>query len=120
MTIYLLIFVIIALAICLAIANTAHSSFTKKYLKYSNYLLNTTFTAGDFALTLVQNSGYKNLKVASTPNELEDAFSSKHNALILSDATIQSYSIAGYATVAHEFGHSVQYNSGQIGYKFFN
>lgn len=113
----ILISALILLAICLAIANTASSSFLRKYKKYSSMMLNTSFTAGDFALRLVSDSGYGGLKVARTDKELEDAFSSKYNTIILSNETIESYSVAGYATVAHEFGHAVQHNSGKISYK---
>lgn len=115
--VYILIGVVIIIAICLAIANTAQSSFIRRYEKYSNMMLNTTYTAGDFAVRLVQDSGYKNLKIAYTEEELQDAYSSKHNTMILSTNTLRSYSIAGYATVAHEFGHAVQYNSGSISYR---
>lgn len=114
---YILIGVIIVLAICLAIANTAGNSFNRKYQKYSNMMLNTTYSAGEFAVRLVEDSAYKNLKIAYTENELDDAFSSKHNTIILSKQTLQSYSVAGYATVAHEFGHAVQHNSGNVRYK---
>lgn len=117
-SLYILIFAVVLLAICLTIANTASSSFLRKYKKYSSMMLNTPFTAGDFALRLVNDSGYRGLKVAYTEKELDDAFSSKHNVIILSTDTINSYSIAGYATVAHEFGHAVQHNSGKISYKF--
>ena len=76
---YILIGVIIVLAICLAIANTAGNSFNRKYQKYSNMMLNTTYSAGEFAVRLVEDSAYKNLKIAYTENELglyEDALSS--------------------------------------------
>lgn len=117
-TLYIVIGVIIALAICLAIANTAGSMFQHKYDKYSNMMLNTSHNAGEFAIKLVQDSGYKDLKIAYTDKELDDAFSSKINTIILSTRTLESYSIAGFATVAHEFGHAVQHNSGNKRYKF--
>ena len=118
-TLILVIATIALLVICLTIANTAGNSFLRKYHKYSEMILNTTYTAGDLIIRLVNDSGYKKLKLAYTEKELDDAFSSKDNTIILSKKTINSYSIAGYATAVHEFGHAVQYNSGQIGYRFF-
>lgn len=116
--IYIVIGIIIIFATCLAIANTAGTSFQHKYDKYSNMVANSAHTAGDFAFMLVQNSGYKNLKIAYTEKELDDAYSSRINTIILSKRTIESCSIAGFATVAHEFGHAVQHNSGNKKYKF--
>lgn len=114
-TLYILIGVIIFIAICLAIANTATSNFERKYKKYNDMMLNTTYSAGEFAEMLISSSGYP-VKIAVTDEELQDAYSSKYNALILSHQTINSYSIAGYAIVAHEFGHAVQKNSGKSSY----
>jgi len=116
-TLIILIAVVSILVICLAIANSAEGMFRKRYEKYSGMITNVSITAGEFTSRLVMDSGYKNLKLAYTEKELEDAFSSKHNAIILSTKTIHSYSIAGYATAVHEFGHAVQHNSGQISYK---
>lgn len=117
-TLAIVISVFLVLAICLTIANTAERSFQRKYYKYNNMILNTTFTAGEYISRLIQDSGYKKLKLAYTDKELEDAFSSKYNTIILSKETLSSYSIAGYAIASHEFGHAIQYNSGQIGYRF--
>lgn len=117
-SIYLLIGAVVLFAICLTIANTATSSFMRKYQKYSQTMLNTPFTAGDFVIRLIADSGYSGLKVAYTEKELEDAYSSRDNLIILSTQTINSYSIAGYATAAHEFGHAVQHNSGKLSYRF--
>ncbi|MGN1227727.1 MAG: zinc metallopeptidase [Christensenellales bacterium] len=117
-TLYILIGVLLFMAVCLAIANMAPKIFMQRYEKYSSMMLNTSYTAGDFAVRLVQDSGYQNLKIAYTDKELEDAFYSKKNIIVLSTKTLESCSVAGFATVAHEFGHAVQHNSGSIRYKF--
>ena len=117
--IWILIGILVLLVICLSIANYAPAHFLNKYKKYNKIKVATSKTAGEFALMVVNHCDYPQLEVARIDKEHSDSYYYKTNTILLSNSTIKSNSVASFATVAHEFGHAIQYNQGNTKFKFF-
>lgn len=113
---YVVIAIIVLFAICLSIANYAPKQFLNTYRKYSQYIVEADYTAGDFAVHIAKR--FPELKLAKIDGELTDAFYPKKNTICLTETTIYSKSVASFAIVAHEFGHAIQYNTKNFRFKF--
>ena len=118
MGLYILLVALLLLAIALAIANYAPSYFKSKYNKISSYVLDTDYTAGDFAIDVVSKSKYTNIRLGKIEGDINNCcFVPRTNTIYLDEETIQSNSVASFAVFAHEYGHAIQHNSGDKRYK---
>ena len=118
MGLYILLIALFIFALVLAIANYAPNHFMTKYKKISNYILDSDYTAGQFAIDIVRKSQYKDIQLRKVDGNVNDCcFISKINAICLDEETIDSNSIASFAVVAHEYGHAIQHNSGDKSFK---
>lgn len=113
---YVAIAILLLFAVCLSIANYAPKQFYNTYKKYSEYIVDVEYTAGDFAVYISKR--FPNLSVARINGELNDAFYPKKNTICLTEDTIYSKSVSAFAVVAHEFGHAIQYNTKNFRFKF--
>lgn len=100
------------------IARESVNIFNRKYNKYNKIHVNVDATAGDFALRAVNESEYRGLNVAYVNSPRSDCFSIKKNLIIISETTMKTNSVASFATVAHEYGHALQHNSGKLSFRF--
>ena len=122
MVVYIILALIILLAIAISIANYAPSYFRAKYKKISHYKLDSNFTAGDFLLKIANDHNFSNLKLVKiVDGDIESCcFVPKSNTVYIDKKTVEDNSIASFAIVSHEFGHAIQHNTNNLGFKLLN
>lgn len=122
MILYIIIALLILLAVAISIANYAPSYFKAKYRKISRYKIQNNFTAGNFLLKIANEHNFKNLKLVKIiDGDIDNCcFVPKSNTIYIDKKTIESDNVASFAVVSHEFGHAIQHNTNDLGFKLLN
>lgn len=106
---YVCIILFLAL-VCIAISSRYRiRAIYRKYLKVANH---SDLSGKQLAAVSIDYLNLPNLHLAVTDGELTDAYSPKHQTLIMSREVCDSASLASITIVAHELGHAVQHKNG--------
>lgn len=84
--------------------NLAVSAFNR----HSKSLAYTGITARELAEKLLEKAGIKNVEIVNINGRLTDCYDPRNKIIKLSNATINSSSIAALGVCAHEVGHAIQ------------
>lgn len=79
-----------------------------RFDKYSQIRARSGYTGLEAARRILSQQGLSHIRVEHVPGSLTDHYSPKEQVLRLSDATIDSSSIAAIGVAIHEVGHAVQ------------
>lgn len=99
------------------VANTAQKDFQSNYFKYHKYEINGYKTPSEFIALIKNQKEFYRVDVKTTEKPLNDNYNAGSNTVTLSEETISSTNIAGFAITAHEFGHAQQRNTESKLYK---
>ena len=81
----------------------------KTYKQYSNVSAESGMTAKDVARKILDAEGLQCVDIQPCKGSLTDHYDPRNNTVYLSEATINSPSVAGIGVAAHEVGHAIQY-----------
>ncbi|MCL2621658.1 MAG: zinc metallopeptidase, partial [Firmicutes bacterium] len=112
-------FIIIALVVGLVIAVSSRVNAMDTFRVYGKRQAKVGITAAQFTIVAIKQYGMST-QVVRVSGYYTDFFSKKKNIIALSQATVNSTSIAALAVAAHEFGHACQADEKYLPYQFLN
>ena len=104
------ILVIIGLIICLL----AQAKMKSTFGKYSRVRNHSGMTGREAAERILRSAGIHDVQVEHVPGNLTDHYDPRSKVLRLSDATYNSSSVAALGVAAHECGHAIQHDTGNV------
>ena len=106
--------ILILLLILLISVLTSRNRIIKTYEKYMKINNQANMSGKDIAIYAKQKLQLEDLKFGVLDNKLCDAYSPKHNILILSKEVCETASLSSLTIVAHELGHAMQHKNKSI------
>ena len=103
--------IFLILCFCLAVANFSFDNFKEKSEEARRYANSAEMSTMEFVKEINSNHLKRPLQIEQC-GEYEDHFSA--GVIALSSQTMYSNSLASLATIAHELGHAIQYENGQL------
>ncbi len=98
----------------LAISGIASAYVNSTFRKYDQVRSKNNVTGTQAAQYILQSQQINNVGVQQIAGDLTDNYNSGNKMLSLSQATVQSTSVAAIGVAAHECGHAVQDASGYV------
>lgn len=99
---------VLILIIGLAIVNFSAEEFISRYNEY-NQDASSYFNTIEFLNMVCQEELHRAITVKLTPELYRESYSAYYNTIQIGNDLANSYSITGFAIIAHELGHAMQY-----------
>ena len=88
------------------------------FSKYNGVTASCGLTAKEVARQILDANGLYTVQISSCRGVLSDHYNPRNNTVYLSQATIDSNSVAAISVAAHEVGHAIQHAEGYAPIKF--
>ncbi|MDE7336618.1 MAG: zinc metallopeptidase, partial [Clostridia bacterium] len=96
----------------------ASASVKSVFSKYDRVEASCGMSAKDVARQILDANGLYTVQIAACRGVLSDHYNPRNNTVYLSQATINSCSVAAISVAAHEVGHAIQHAEGYAPIKF--
>lgn len=80
------------------------------FSKYNGVTASCGLTAKEVARQILDANGLYTVQISSCRGVLSDHYNPRNNTVYLSQATIDSNSVAAISVAAHEVGHAIQHS----------